>query len=238
MANTSEIWAVVPAAGVGSRMRQPVPKQYLRLHGKTVLEHTLDSLLACSDVAGVVVCISADDQWFKELSVSQNRRIKIVDGGATRAESVLSGLHYLANKQNQAAWALVHDAARPCVLTSAIDNLIDQLRNDSVGGILAVPVKDTLKRANADQSVAKTIDRTDVWHAQTPQMFRIEILMDSLIRALDEGVEITDEASALEWTGYTPRLIRGDETNLKITTPNDLVLAEFLLKAKSSTITS
>ena len=238
MSDNSEIWAVVPAAGLGSRMLQSVPKQYLRLHGKTVLEHTLDSLLACSDVTGVVVCISADDQWFTELSVSQNRRIKVVDGGATRAESVLNGLRYLASKQNQAAWALVHDAARPCVLTSVIDNMIDQLKNDSLGGILAVPVKDTLKRANADQTIAKTIDRADVWHAQTPQMFRIEILMDSIIRALEKGLEITDEASSLEWAGYTPRLIPGDETNLKITTANDLVLAEFLLKAKSSTITS
>lgn len=238
MTNLNKVWAIVPAAGSGNRMNTSVAKQYLQILGKTILEHTLERLLKCGELEGIIVCLSESDESFKRLEISKHPKVKSIIGGVTRANSVLNGLRFLQAKAHQDDWVLVHDAARPCLRPELISAMIEQLENDAVGGILAIPAKDTLKRANADQIITETIDRTAVWQAQTPQMFRIGLLTDSLTQALQKGFEITDEASALEWAGYSPRLIEGDAANIKITTPEDLSLAEFLLSHKSSTIPS
>jgi len=230
---SSKIWAIVPAAGVGSRMNDAVPKQYLEIHGKTILEHTLESLLKSNKIDGIVVSLSEGDRLFEQLPIAENPRIRTVVGGATRAESVLNGLAFLQFEEpleNQADWALVHDAARPCLSEGAISRMIERLAGDAVGGILAIPAIDTLKRANTNQEITETVDRERIWQAQTPQMFRRQLLSESLSKALENDVQVTDEASAMEWAGYKPKLIHGEVNNLKITTPQDLTFAEFLLR--------
>ncbi len=225
---SAKIWVVIPAAGSGSRMQQSIPKQYLNLAGRAVIEHTLALFVDRVDIAGVTVCLPADDQTFQTLEMAAHKKVVVTPGGDSRAQSVLNGLRSLNAGSND--WVLVHDAARPCLSSYLLDHLIKQLLNDELGGILAMPAKDTLKRSDANGQIAQTIDRSAVWQAQTPQMFRFGILLDCLERALLEGIEITDEASALEAFSYKPRLIESDARNLKITTPEDLVFAEFLVK--------
>jgi len=236
MARSTRKWAIVPAAGSGARMMAEIPKQYLKIYDKTILEHTLLALLNSVELDGVVVCLADGDQAFQQLKVSKHKKIKTTVGGKTRALSVLNGLKYLESELAHDDWILVHDAARPCIKLGMVDKMIHQLESDPVGGILAILTTDTLKRASRSGMVAETIDRGDVWHAQTPQMFRHKVLLDSIHGALLEDVQITDESSALEWAGYTPKLIQGDATNLKVTTPEDLTMAEFLLRHKSSKI--
>ncbi len=230
MSLSNKLWAIVPAAGVGSRMQREVPKQYLSVAGKTVIEHTLERLLECEQLEGIVVCLSPSDGRFPELAIAQRSAIETTLGGDTRAQSVLNGLAAIEGQVSEDDWVLVHDAARPCISSASIAHLLHQTKEDKVGGILALPAKDTLKQALADQAVvSQTLDRSLVWQAQTPQMFRYGLLADSLRRALDLNVEITDEASALEWAGHRVKLIEGSARNIKITTPDDLALAEFLL---------
>lgn len=226
----AKLWAVLPAAGSGSRMRQTVPKQYLAINGTAIIEHTISVFLANQEIQKLIICLPPDDQRFSAMKSSSNPRVMTVTGGASRAQSVLNGLNMLAASDHD--WVLVHDAARPCLSAQLLETLIEQLRFDEVGGILAVPVKDTLKRSTDDHRVASTLDRALIWQAQTPQMFRYGLLKKALSHALDLGVEITDEASSLEASGYQPKLIVGDARNLKITTPEDLDLAEFLLSPK------
>lgn len=216
-------WVVIPAAGVGSRMRADRPKQYLQLGGRTILEHTLDCFLAHPNLRGLVVSLAADDPWWPSLACASDSRIHRAPGGAERADSVLGGLHLL-EKQGAADddWVLVHDAARPNLIREDLDRLLGELADDPVGGLLAVPVRDTLKRVGPDGRVLETIDRSVIWQAYTPQMFRLGALEEALAGALAEKVAITDEASALEWAGQSPRLIEGRADNLKITRPEDL----------------
>ncbi len=225
---SSKIWVIIPAAGSGSRMQQPTPKQYLTLGDRTVIEHTLAVFVDRVDVEQVTVCLPANDQTFQTLGIAAHAKLVVTQGGASRARSVLNGLRSINASSND--WVLVHDAARPCLSTSLLDELIENLVNDEVGGILAMPAKDTLKRSDEKGQIAQTIDRAVIWQAQTPQMFRFGIMIDCLERALHDGIDITDEASALEAYSYKPRLIESDARNLKITTPEDLVLAEFLVK--------
>ena len=228
--NTSHsIVAIVPAAGIGSRMKADKPKQYLMIGGRTVLEHTLLKLLAHPRVNKVVVAISDGDPYFSELAIATHPDIVRVSGGRERADSVLSGLQYVQQHQ-LSEWVMVHDAARPCVREADLNTLIDVSQAHEVGGILASPVRDTMKRANGNNNIKHTVDREALWHALTPQMFRAALLTRTLSEALAEGAIITDEASALEWAGYHPALVQGSADNIKITQPEDLALAEFYLE--------
>ncbi|WP_295518449.1 2-C-methyl-D-erythritol 4-phosphate cytidylyltransferase [uncultured Pseudomonas sp.] len=223
MTPAPSFWAVLPAAGVGSRMRADRPKQYLELAGRSVIEHTLAAFLEHPGTLGIVVALASDDPWWPQLPIAQDTRIRCAEGGDERASSVLSALLLLtAQGVADDAWVLVHDAARPNLQRSDIDQLLASLAADDVGGLLAVPVRDTLKRAGADGRVAATLDRSLVWQAYTPQMFRLGPLSRALADALAAGVAVTDEASAMEWAGLAPRLVEGRPDNLKITRPEDL----------------
>ena len=229
-ASDAKFWVVIPAAGSGSRMKADMPKQYLMINGFAIIEHTLKIFLANQEIQDVMVALPNNDQRFSQLKTVHNRRIATTNGGSSRAQSVLNGLNALSAVDDD--WVLVHDAARPCLSGESLATLIERLRDDKVGGILAVPVKDTLKRSTVSQTISSTVDRVDMWQAQTPQMFRYGILKAALTLAIEQGVAVTDEASSLEHSGYKPRLIEGDVRNLKITNPEDFAIAEFLLKTK------
>lgn len=224
------LWAIVPAAGVGRRMGAEIPKQYLRLGGRTVLEHTLAALDAIDTLAGTVVAIATDDAFWPELIPKLAHPLFTAPGGAERAESVANALDVLRERAADDDWVLVHDAARPCVRREDLERLIAELRDDPVGGLLAVPVRDTMKQADAEQRSAATVDRSRLWHALTPQMFRFDHLRKALRDAHAAGVAVTDDASAMERAGQRPRLVEGHADNLKITRPEDLALAEFYLR--------
>lgn len=224
----SAITAIVPAAGVGSRMKADRPKQYLCLLGKTVLEHTLEKLLSHPKIERVIVSVGENDPYFSALPISQDPRVIRVSGGKERADSVSNGLDYLL-QYTQSEWALVHDAARPCFDFSDIDYLIEQAQSAEVGAILAAPVRDTMKRSNSHQAIKHTVERENLWHALTPQMFRARPLKQALEQAAQANAQITDEASAFEFIGYQPLLVVGKASNIKITQPEDLALAEFYL---------
>ena len=226
---TPAYWIIVPAAGVGARMGAASPKQYLPLVGKTVIEHTLERLLALPNIAGVYLVLSPADAYWNDLPLAQNNHIHLIVGGAERCDSVLNALEKLQDKAAPNDWVLVHDAARPCIQTDSVLHLIDQVKSHPVGGILGVPVSDTLKQV-ADSVIQSTADRRLLWQAQTPQMFRLGLLRDCLQRALAEGKTITDESSALECYGYQPLMIQGRSDNIKITRPEDLAIAAMLLQ--------
>jgi 2-C-methyl-D-erythritol 4-phosphate cytidylyltransferase len=224
-----KFWAVIPAAGVGSRMESALPKQYLPLHGKTVIEHSLSRLGSHPLISGVVVAISADDQHWQRLDLSARDNIHTTTGGAERCHSVLNGLTHLAELANDDDWVLVHDAARPCIHADDITRMIEQLRVHPVGGLLGLPVADTMKRTDNDGTVLETISRDNLWRALTPQMFRLASLRDAVQQALEDGFLVTDEASAMEHIGLSPQMVEGRSDNIKITRPDDLQLAELYL---------
>jgi len=239
MTEMTTVWVVIPAAGVGARMLTDRPKQYLQLAGRTVLEHSVSCFAHHPRVRGIVLAVSMDDTYWPELELPSSVPLHCVPGGETRAESVLSALNFLvALTQNEAndSWVLVHDAARPCVRREDIDLLLASLHDDPVGGLLAVPVRDTMKRAGDDGLVVHTEPRMGLWHALTPQMFRLSLLHASLQRALEQGMSVTDESSAIELAGYCPRLIEGHADNIKITRPEDLALAEFYLQQREAAL--
>ncbi|EMH4163637.1 2-C-methyl-D-erythritol 4-phosphate cytidylyltransferase [Pluralibacter gergoviae] len=220
------VCAVVPAAGAGRRMQADCPKQYLSIGNKTILEHSVAALLAHPRVERVIIAVSPGDPYFAQLPLAQHPQISVVDGGAERADSVMAGLRAAGD----AAWVLVHDAARPCLHRDDLDRLLTLSASSRVGGILAAPVRDTMKRAEPGlEAIAHTVERVDLWHALTPQFFPRELLFDCLNRALSEGAIITDEASALEYCGFHPQLVPGRADNIKVTRPEDLRLAEFYL---------
>ena len=227
MNNTSNIVAIVPAAGFGCRMNNQIPKQYLKIGSMTVIEHTLNKLLSHPKITQVIVVINREDVIFKTLEVAMHDKIKVTIGGETRAESVLAGLHLLNDNQ----WALVHDAARPCVCHDDITQLIDIVLNAQQGGILATRVSDTIKRAyqNNDNIIEYSEDRNYLWAAATPQLFKANELKSCLQQALDNHMTITDEASAIEYCGGHPLLVECRRDNIKITRPEDLALATFYL---------
>ncbi|WP_263141422.1 2-C-methyl-D-erythritol 4-phosphate cytidylyltransferase [Pseudomonas sp. RIT-PI-AD] len=216
-------WVVIPAAGIGSRMHADRPKQYLELAGRTLLEHTLECFLGHPGLRGLVLCLAPDDPYWPGLACARDPRIQRATGGAARADSVLAGLLRLAELgAGDEDWVLVHDAARPNLSRFDLDLLLGELADDPVGGLLAVPARDTLKRAGKDGRVEETVDRAVIWQAFTPQMFRHGALHRALADALVADVAITDEASALEWAGQAPRLVEGRADNLKVTRPEDL----------------
>ncbi len=229
-----KLWMVIPAAGSGRRMGSGTPKQYLRVAGATVMEHTVNRLCAVPGVSALVVAVAPDDAVAVSLPYRDYSRLRFVCGGAERADSVLAGLRALHAEAGPDDWVLVHDVARPCVGLEDIARLIDTLRDDPVGGILACPVRDTLKRETAGSGrISETVTRTGVWQAQTPQMFRYGLLSSCLTDALAAGADITDESSAVEWAGHAPRLVAGSSSNIKITFPDDLACAGFLLEQSS-----
>ncbi len=229
--NPPRYWAVVPAAGLGQRMGAAIPKQYLPLAGRPVIVRTLETLLRYPRLAGVVVALGAEDAWWPEVAggLDSTKPLRVVTGGAERGQSVLNGLEALREWAEPNDWVLVHDAARPCLSIEDLDRLLTDLTHDPVGGLLAVPVRDTLKQADDAGQVAVTVDRSRLWHALTPQMFRLGMLIDALRAALARGLRVTDEAAAMEVAGFAPRLVEGRADNLKITRPEDLALAEFYL---------
>lgn len=216
------IVAIIPASGVGSRMNAPLPKQYLKIHGKTILEHTLKPFIEHAQITKIIVAVSKQDPFYKKITLLNHPKIQIVFGGETRANSVYNALVQL----NENDWALVHDAARPCLKRSDLDKILQI--TDENGGILATPAIDTMKRANGNQ-IAHTEDRATLWHALTPQFFNADLLRSALTQAFDQNAVITDEASAMEFVGFKPLLIAGRSDNLKVTRPEDLALAEFYL---------
>lgn len=219
----------MPAAGIGERMQADLPKQYLKLARKTILEHSVDALLSESLIHSVTVCLNPQDTIFNTLSIADHPRVSTTLGGATRAQSVLNGLSALVNQAEAHDWVLVHDAARPCLSQTALRHLIDCVIEKDIGGILAIPARDTVKRSKVGQTIDKTLDRSEIWLAQTPQMFRYSELESALSSALEQNLEITDEASAMEQAGHDVLLVEGEPSNLKVTTPQDLVLAKALI---------
>ena len=221
-------WAVVPAAGSGTRMGAAVPKQYLSLHGKTVLEHTLTRLGLHPRISGVVVALAAGDTYWPTLRLEFLAHLLTVTGGGERCHSVLNALERLAPLAAENDWVLVHDAARPCLRAGDIDRLLDAL-TDSDGGLLGIPLTDTIKRTDDSGCIAETVPREALWRALTPQMFRYGALRAALRDAIAKRVVVTDEAAAMELAGYRPRMIEGHGDNIKITRPDDLTLAELFL---------
>lgn len=232
-ANTAKCWAVLPAAGVGSRMGQATPKQYLEINGVTLLEHSLRSLLDCPQIQQVAVALHAEDTFAQSLAVLKDSRVCRVTGAAQRSGSVLAGLRALEPLADPQDWVLVHDAARPCLSQASIELLINTVMGSATGGLLALPVVDTVKLAQGDHLVKQTLDRTQLWRAQTPQMFRLHELTAALESAARSGNEITDEASAMELAGHDVQLVAGEAANLKVTVPDDLALAAWYLSQSS-----
>jgi 2-C-methyl-D-erythritol 4-phosphate cytidylyltransferase len=224
----SDFYALVPAAGSGSRMGSELPKQYLPLAGVPMIHHALARLCGCAEIATVFVVLAPDDAFFAQYDWARfgAKLQPLYCGGATRAESVLNGL--MAAELEPDDWVLVHDAARPCLSEAQLAQLLAGLRDDQVGGILAVPVADTLKRADGAGRIAATEPREGLWQAQTPQMFRTGLLLQALPRA----PHVTDEASAVEALGLHPKLVASESTNFKVTYAQDMQLAELLLRAR------
>ncbi|WP_347329446.1 2-C-methyl-D-erythritol 4-phosphate cytidylyltransferase [Marinimicrobium locisalis] len=223
-------WVVVPAAGIGTRMRSDRPKQYLPLRGRTLLEHTVERLLEIPALAGLVLALNPKDPYWEQLPLAANPRVAVVDGGSERSRSVLNALNYLTLQARADDWVMVHDAARPCITQSAIAGLCRHTAKHPVGGILGVPVGDTLKRVGSGHAILDTCDRRGLWQAQTPQLFRYQLLHQCLTRALANGETVTDEASALEVAGYQPLIVEGRSDNIKVTRPEDLALAEAIVQ--------
>jgi 2-C-methyl-D-erythritol 4-phosphate cytidylyltransferase len=277
-------WLVMPAAGVGRRFGESIPKQYADLHGRTVMEWSMAPFLYDSRCLGLVVVLGPNDAYWPTVEsrlpdvtgatrASANIAAALADatrvaervaqrtgsadtegftdpgltipsvpavtlpkvttaiGGGERSNSVRNGLAALAGRAADGDWVLVHDAARPCVSRQDVDRLLDRVHTHAVGGILAAPAADTLKRAGENKEIIQTIDRTSLWRALTPQMFRYARLCEALDRAHGDGRTPTDEAQALEWIGERPLVVEGSTTNLKITSADDLVIAVALLAA-------
>lgn len=233
MTDRLSFWAVVPAAGVGKRMGSAIPKQYLSLSGTTVLDVTLGRLLDHPDIEGVVVAIASTDEWWPDSGYASHPNVIKADGGKERCDSVLNALNELTRLQSEVdreTCVLVHDAARPCVRHADITKLIQITSHSDNGGLLGMPVRDTMKRTTTDGHISATVERDNLWHAFTPQMFRLDLLRSALQSALEKGQAVTDEASAMELDGYKPMMVEGKADNLKITRPEDLSLAEYYLK--------
>lgn len=262
------LWAVVPAAGLGQRMQSQIPKQYLRLQGKTVLEHSLERLLAFPMVHGLVLALHPGDNYWEKLAFHSAKPLFTVTGGASRSQSVHQALLRLAreldseshaedfesnkknydqgverNERNEKIehWVMVHDAARPCVTQHDLHALWQQVTTHPlrpVGGILALPMSDTVKQSDDQQRICATLPRAQLWRAQTPQLFRFSELYQAISQVLAQGLPITDEASALEHGGAQPLLVAGRHDNIKITHPEDLALAEAILDWQAKVVKS
>jgi len=227
------VWAVIPAAGVGRRMAGAIPKQYLPLVGRTVIEWSIDAVIDGASPASVIVALAPDDARFSALAIAAHPLVRVTAGGAERAASVLNALTALSQQARDEDWVLVHDAVRPCVQAEDVRRLLAQIGADAVGGLLAAPVNDTLKSADADGRVLATVPRAGLWRALTPQVFRLGLLRRALQAAAQGGQLATDESSAIEALGLRPKLIAGRADNIKITVPEDVAIAERILHTRT-----
>jgi len=227
---SSKIIALIPAAGTGMRLGDSLPKQYLDINGQPLIMYTLQALARVSRIEKIIVVLSPEDQHWRGLVANGgtawtalSARVETINvGGKSRRDSVLNGLNAIECVD---AWIMVHDAARPCIRSELIEQFIDELENDSIGGLLALPLSDTIKLDDGNLRVAKTLSRENIWRAQTPQMFKFDLLK----KALTASPNATDEAEAIEATGHQPKLVMGDSANLKVTYATDLKLAKMLL---------
>jgi 2-C-methyl-D-erythritol 4-phosphate cytidylyltransferase len=226
-------YTIIPAAGSGRRFASNVPKQYAALGSSTVIEHALAPFEADPDCAGIVVAVAADDHWWPAIAARLTRVVQSTEGGETRAHSVRNALRALSSQARSDDWVMVHDAARPCLTAVDLGALKQGLSAHPVGGLLAMPLADTLKRALEPASrvthVDGTVDRSGLWRAATPQVFRFAVLLRALEEAIAAGRIPTDEAQAIEWSGQRPRLVAGRADNIKVTTGEDLTLAAAIL---------
>ena len=227
-------WAVIPAAGIGERVGASIPKQYLNIANKTILEHSIFPFIENSRVAGITIALNSQDKHFATLdSISASRKIQTVQGGATRAHSVLNALDGLRDQISEDDFVLVHDAARPCLSMADLDKLIDACLGHEVGGILAGRVADTIKQVDSGE-IVNTLNRENIWHAYTPQMFKLGMLKTAIQQALNNNIEITDEASAIEYIGCQPCVVEGNARNIKVTTAEDVSLAKMFMSAENN----
>ncbi len=224
----------MPAAGRGVRMGASRPKQYLLLGGRTVLEHTLERLDSFAPVSGIAVGIAPGDPYWPTLELHTPKLLGSFVGGAERAQTVLNGLKFLDGRAADDDWVLVHDAVRPCVRHTDLFRLLEAVGTEPAGGLLGAPLADTVKRADNDGRVIATVPRDGLWRALTPQIFPIGVLRHALEGAIADGVEVTDEASAVEHAGRRPRMVAGHADNIKVTVPADLALAELYLACQAA----
>jgi 2-C-methyl-D-erythritol 4-phosphate cytidylyltransferase len=228
-------WAIVPAAGQGTRFGNGEPKQYTPLLGRPVISWTLETLLAEESLAGVVVALTGNDSQWHGLPEAASARVQTCTGGSRREASVCNALAALAGRAADTDWVLVHDAARPCLRHADLQRLFAEVADDPVGGLLAVPVSDTLKRADAQQRIEQTVERHGLWRALTPQMFRYGLLYRALCLCIERERAVTDEAAAIESLGLQPRVVHGHADNIKITNPEDAALAAAILVSQGRT---
>lgn len=219
---------VIPAAGIGNRMETAIPKQYLPISGKPMISYSIQTFFASPRIASIHLALSPEDYFWRNLDLAANSRLQLhYTGGETRAQTVLNTLYAMKSQVDVDDWILVHDAARPGLTLALLDTLLDSLENDAVGGLLALPLADTLKQSNADDRVKTTIPRDGLWQAQTPQMFRYRLLTNALENF--DGVP-TDEAQAIEALGFEPKLVIGSLRNMKVTYPQDMALMELFIQ--------
>ena len=231
--NKERYWAIVPAAGAGKRMQADLPKQYLLLHGKSVIEYTIERLASHPLISEIIVLVAKGDSYWPKINLTQFAKpVNTYEGGVERCHSVLNGLLALTDKADANDWVLVHDAARPCVRLDDIDRLIEQCQ-DGDGGVLGSATKDTMKQVDEHNRVSQTLDRSIIWHAFTPQMFRYGPLRKALEQGMNADELVTDEAMAMERAGYHPLMVQGHADNIKITRPEDLSIAEYYLQQQS-----
>jgi 2-C-methyl-D-erythritol 4-phosphate cytidylyltransferase len=233
--STPKVHALIPAAGRGTRYGGAVLKQYLPVNGKAVLAHAIRAFQFHPMITGITVVLADDDQLFESAVGQLTAVVDTVTGGDTRAQSVRNGLQFITDSHPEDKWVLVHDGARPCLSAHSLDRLLEQGLQSPDGAILAMPVSDTLKRAGDEKEITDTVDRSGLWVAQTPQLFRVEALARAIDAAQEAGCELTDEASAMEFVGAKPKLVMGSVANIKITYPVDLAIAEALLTRKEQT---
>jgi 2-C-methyl-D-erythritol 4-phosphate cytidylyltransferase len=229
MKSAQRCWAIIPAAGVGRRIGSKIPKQYLEINGKAILEYSIELFSRHHYIEGIVVILADNDQDWENHAFSSNKNIITTIGGKERFHSVLNGLLALEQRLKEDDWVLVHDAARPCLETGDIDKLINSVSNHPTGGILATPVQDTMKRSGVDRVITGTVERDGLWHALTPQMFRYGKIREAIETAVENNIHITDEAQAMERMGESPLLVEGSVKNIKVTRPEDMALASFYL---------
>ena len=217
---------IIPAAGIGNRMATALPKQYMPILGKPMISHSVQTFFACPRIASIHLALNPDDEFWRSLALDANSRLHLhYTGGETRAETVLNTLNSIAIGEND--WVLVHDAARPGLDATMLNHLLDTLQEDAVGGLLALPLADTLKQSNHENRSEKTIPREHLWQAQTPQMFRYSTLKTALQA---NGGTATDEAQAIEALGLQPKLVVGSLKNMKVTYPQDVAIVESLMQ--------
>lgn len=231
---TAKIWAIVPAGGHGARMKLAKAKQYLMLSGSPVIEHSIKRLASVSAISRIVVGIANDDKLWEKLDFKHQKLLARVDAGTRRADTVANCLQFIVEQGGKDDWALVHDAVRPCVRPNEVQHLINEVLQDDIGGILALPLSDTLKRGSEDEDprIVETVPRDHLWRAMTPQMFKVSALLAAIGDAKKAKCHITDEASAIEAAGKQPILVPCSPDNIKITYPQDLKMAEMILSTQ------